>query len=76
MMGRNEPSMMQQGPGRHTISTSISTPFPIRYGAFAVCVVGLVASGGAVLALPHLRLVWLRPSPGAAQAAQELALAA
>jgi hypothetical protein len=41
---RRQPSMMQQGSGRHTISTPTLSPFPARYSAFALCALGLTAS--------------------------------
>ena len=35
------------------------TPFPTRYSAFALCVVGLVACLAFVLVSPHLWLAWI-----------------
>ncbi|AMM25058.1 glutamate synthase [Variovorax sp. PAMC 28711] len=41
------------------MSTSTSTPFPARYSAFALCVVGLVASLATVLLSPALWAAWI-----------------
>jgi glutamate synthase domain-containing protein 2 len=56
---QRQPSMMQQGSGRHTISTPTLSPFPARYSAFALCVAGLVASLAVVLTAPHLWAAWI-----------------
>ena len=50
--------MMQQAPV-DTISMPTIIPFPTRYSAFALCVVGLVACLAFVLVSPHLWLAWI-----------------
>jgi glutamate synthase domain-containing protein 2 len=50
--------MMQQAPV-DTISMPTIIPFPTRYSAFALCVVGLAACIALVLVSPHLWLAWV-----------------
>jgi glutamate synthase domain-containing protein 2 len=50
--------MMQQA-SVDTISMPTIIPFPARYSAFALCVVGLVACLAFVLVSPHLWLAWI-----------------
>jgi glutamate synthase domain-containing protein 2 len=47
------------GSRRRIISTPTTVQFPTRYSAFALCVVGLIASLAAVLSSPHLWTAWL-----------------
>ena len=56
---RRQPSMMQQGSGRLTISLPTIASFPTRYSAFALCVAGLAASLAVVLAAPHFWVAWI-----------------
>src|SRR5580765_1178950 len=37
----------------------MTTLFPARYAAFALCIIGLVASVAAALLLPHLWSAWI-----------------